>query len=328
MKKLFLILFFAGFANAQPIPQDTRPAQTAAPEFNGSTEERGKQTATLQLTKFVPEFPVYVNQILYAGQDSVIGMMRHYAVKKNDSLIEIARKFNLGFNEIADANPTVDPFVPEAGIRVQIPTEWVLPDVQMHEGIIINVSEMRLYFFIDRNSPFVFTFPIGIGDDGKETPVGNFRVTNKTARPHWYVPKSIRNEDPRLPPVVPPGPNNPLGSHAMRLSLPSVLIHGTNKPWGIGRKVSHGCIHLYPEDIPWLFMHTKKGTRVTIVRQPVKVGTRANKVYVEVHNDGAFNYLREALLLLARKNLLGRINSVKLLRAVKERSGVPVIISD
>lgn len=328
MKKFLLILFFAGFANAQPIPQEARPAQTAAPEFHGSIEERNKETATLQLTKFVPEFPVYMNQVLYAGQDSVIGMMRHYAIKHNDSLIEIARKFNLGFNEIADANPTVDPFVPETGIRVQIPTEWILPDVQVHEGIIINVSEMRLYFFADRNSPFVFTFPIGIGDDGKDTPVGNFRIIKKTAQPYWYVPKSIRMEDPKLPPVVPPGPNNPLGSHALRLSLPSVLIHGTNKPWGIGRKVSHGCIHLYPEDIPWLFAHAKKGTRVTIVRQPVKVGTRANKVYLEVHNDGTFNYLRETLLLLAKKNLLGRINSAKLLRAVKERNGVPVIISD
>jgi L,D-transpeptidase ErfK/SrfK len=328
MKKLLFIMFFASFANAQPIPQKARPTQTAAPEFYGSTQERNRQTTSLQLTKFVPEFPVYVNHVLYAGNDSVIGMLRHYAVKNNDSLVEIARKFNLGFNEITDANPAVDPFVPETGIRVQIPTEWVLPDVPVHEGIIINVSEMRLYFFPNRNSPFVYTFPIGIGDDGKDTPVGNFRIIKKTARPYWYVPKSIRKEDPKLPPVVPPGPNNPLGTHALRLSLPSVLIHGTNRPWGIGRKVSHGCIHLYPEDIPWLFTHTKKGTRVTIVRQPVKVGTRANKIYLEVHNDSAFNYLREALLLLGKKNLLGRINSSKLLRAVKERSGVPAIISD
>jgi L,D-transpeptidase ErfK/SrfK len=127
---------------------------------------------------------------------------------------------------------------------------------------------------------------------------------------------------------MPPGPDNPLGSHALRLSIPSILIHGTNKPWGIGRKVSHGCIHLYPEDIPWLFKHVKKGMRVTIIKQPVKVGMRANRVYLEVHADGNVNYLREAIILLSRKNLLNRINSAKLNRAVKEKSGIPVIISD
>ena len=325
MKKLLLLLFFAGCASGQPLQSKAIQSQDAARSATASPQVPGEKTPVLQPASPTPD---YANRVLYLGNDSVIGMVRQYTVKKNDSLIEIARKFNLGYNEITDANPGIDPFIPDSDMSVLIPTEWILPDVRFREGIILNISEMRLYFFPKKNSRFTYTFPIGIGDDGKETPTGDFKVINKTARPYWIVPKSIRKEDPKLPQVMPPGPDNPLGSHALRLSIPSILIHGTNRPWGIGRKVSHGCIHLYPEDIPWLFTHVKKGMRVTIIKQPVKVGVRANRVYLEVHADGKFNYLREAIILLSRKNLLNRINSAKLNRAVKEKSGIPVIISD
>ncbi len=309
MKKLLLLLLFlAGCATIHPNSEET-------------TEVLPKEIVE---SKFLVE----KNQGYHIGDDSVIGMVRFYRVRNSDSLIEIARLFNLGFNEISDANPGADPFVPPTDMRVQVPTEWILPDVKVREGIIINISEMRMFFYPSRNSGLVFTFPIGIGDDGKETPLGNFKIIQKRAQPYWYVPKSIRQEDPTLPNVVPPGPDNPLGSHALRLSVHTVLIHGTNRPWGIGRKVSHGCIHLYPEDIPWLFDHVDKGTRVTIVKQPVKVGTRGNRVYLEVHDDGKINYLREALAILGRKNLLGRVNSAKLNQAVKEKNGIPFIISD
>jgi len=325
MKKLLLILFFAGCAGGQHLQQSPIQTQKAASEFSGSVEPQNVKSVVLLPEKTLPE---YTNQILYLGNNSVTGLVRYYRIKSNDSLIETARKFNLGYNEITEANPGVDPFVPGVDMRILIPTEWVLPDVRIHEGIIINLSEMRLYFYTHKNSRFLFTFPIGIGDEGKDTPIGNFKVINKTTRPYWIVPKSIRKENPKLPPVVPPGPDNPLGSHAIRLSLPGILIHGTNKPWGIGRRVSHGCIHLYPEDIPWLYAHIKKGTRVTIVRQPVKVGIRADKVYLEVHNDGAGNHLQEAVQILGKKNLLGRINKAQLLRAVREKNGIPVIISN
>jgi L,D-transpeptidase ErfK/SrfK len=307
---LLLFLFVAGCSHFAPGPEE----KVSVP----SGVEREVSTHP----------PKFVNKEYLLADDCVFGMVRYYTVKESDSLIEIARAYDLGFNEISEANPESDPFIPAAGTKVEVPTEWVLPDVKLRDGIIINISERRLYFFPEKNSKYVFTYPIGIGDDNNETPTGTFKIIQKIVNPDWHVPKSIKKEDPSLPNVVPPGPDNPLGTHALRLSLPTVLIHGTNRPWGIGRKVSHGCIHLYPEDIPRLFDQVKTGTRVTIVRQPVKVGTRGDRVYLEVHRDGKKNYLREALTLLRRKNLLGRVDSDRVNQAVQEKSGVPMVISD
>ncbi len=266
-------------------------------------------------------------EYFYALDSEVIGNMQQYKIKQGESLIEIARMFDLGYNEIADANPGVDPFVPPPGLPVRIPMTWIVPDVPARSGIVINISEMRLFFFLSKGTNLMTTFPIGVGDEGKETPVGEFRIIRKVVNPAWIVPKSIREEKPELPRVVPPGPDNPLGSHALRLSLPSVLIHGTNKPWAVGRKATHGCLRLYPEDIPRLFLLVKKGEKVTIVRQPVKVGVRQNRVFIEVHNDGNANYLQEAVKALGRKNLLGRIDRKKLIYALGEQSGIPVDIT-
>jgi L,D-transpeptidase ErfK/SrfK len=174
------------------------------------------------------------------------------------------------------------------------------------------------------------TLPIGIGREGFNTPVGKFSIVEKTVNPSWYVPESIQKEKPELPKVVPPGPDNPLGSHALRLSLGSVLIHGTNKPWGVGRRVSHGCIRLYPEDIPRLFRSVAKGTRVTIVQQPVKVGIRDKNVFIEVHDDnpeGNMNYFEEAVNLLIKKQLIRNISPEKLYKALNEKRGIPVDIT-
>jgi L,D-transpeptidase ErfK/SrfK len=250
----------------------------------------------------------------YEGGNNVIGYFQTYEVKDSESLIEIARKFDLGYNEIVAANPDRDPFVPGNGVSVEIPTSWILPDVIPYEGIVINLSEMRLFYFFNLlGSQLVMTFPIGIGSEGNNTPVGNFRVIEKTMNPSWNVPESIRKEKPYLPKVMPPGPDNPLGSHALRLSLGTILIHGTNKPWGVGRKVSHGCIRLYPEDIPRLFQLVSNGAKVTIVRQPIKVGKKASRVFIEVNDDPEvkgtifmkrLNYSRRkiCLMLLARKD--------------------------
>ncbi len=324
MKKLLFVLLLAGCAHISPSPEET-PSGRIEKEMPVAAELREDNDEGIQADKGTP---VFVNRKYKIGNGSVIGMVRYYKVSGNESLIEIARKFNLGFNGITDANPGADPFVPPNGMMVQVPTEWVLPEVRVREGIVINISELRLYFFPSRNSKIVYTFPIGIGDEGTETPTGSFKVIQKKASPSWIVPKSIKKEDPKLPDVVPPGPDNPLGTHALRLSASSVLIHGTNRPWGIGRKVSHGCIHLYPEDIPWLYRNVKTGTRVTIVKQPVKAGVRDNRVYLEVHNVGNMNYLREALAVLGRKKLLDRVDSAKVNQAAKERNGVPIVVSD
>jgi L,D-transpeptidase ErfK/SrfK len=267
----------------------------------------------------------------YRENNTVIGANKTYTVKQNESLIEIARKFDIGFNEIADSNPDLDPFVPGTNVSVEIPTSWVLPDVKPHDGIVINLAEMRLYYFFKKNrSRLVRTFPIGIGSEGNNTPLGNFSVIQKIVNPSWCVPESIRKEKPTLPKVIPPGPNNPLGTHALRLSLGTILIHGTNKPYGIGRRVSHGCIRLYPEDIPRLFHLVTIGTRVTTVRQPVKVGVKNNEVYIEVHKskNKLVDYFKEAIQLLSKKNLLKRVSTEKLYYALSKKEGIPVKISN
>jgi L,D-transpeptidase ErfK/SrfK len=267
----------------------------------------------------------------YTAHKTVVGKVRGYTVKKGESLIEIARRFGLGFNEIAEANPDTDPFVPERGARVVIPTAWIVPETPHGDGIVINLSEMRLYYlFKSGGDRQLVTFPVGIGSEGNDTPVGEFRVVEKTEDPSWHVPESIRKENPELPRAVPPGPDNPLGSHAMRLSERTILVHGTNKPWGVGRKVSHGCIRLYPEDIPYLFERVPIGTRITIVRQPVKVGVNEGKVFVEAHTDRleGIDYLDEATGLLIKNNLLDRVDPQRLLQAIGEMRGVPVDISN
>ncbi len=275
--------------------------------------------------------PVSAEVYSYGKDSTVIGDVQTYKVNGNESLIEVARSFRLGYNEIVDANPVLDPFLPGNNSTVKIPTMWILPDIPSYDGIVINISEMRLYYFLkQKKALLVRTFPIGIGDEGNDTPVGSFKIIEKIANPAWHVPESIKKERPELPAVIPPGPDNPLGSHALRLSLGSYLIHGTNRPWAVGRRVTHGCIRLYPEDIPKLFQVVPNGMKVTIVRQPVKVGVKDNKVYIEVHKsdyEKNTNYFNEAVELLKKKGLLKKVNTEKLYHAIREKSGIPVEIS-
>ena len=250
-------------------------------------------------------------------------------VQKDDSLYEIARRNDMGINAISTANPGVDPLIPEPHTRVVIPSEWILPDAPFKRGIIINIAEMRLYYFPRNNSREVVTFPVGIGDQGKDTPLGTFTIVEKIRNPAWYVPASIRREKPQLPAIVPPGPDNPMGSHALRLSNETVLIHGTDRPWGIGSRDSHGCIRLYQDDIARLFSMVPRGTRVTIVNQPVKAAMVAGKVLMEVHDYGdGRDLFSEALKLLAKKNLLARVDVNRVKKACRERRGLPVNISN
>jgi L,D-transpeptidase ErfK/SrfK len=271
--------------------------------------------------------PAGAAEEFYAGDSEVIGTMKRYVVKESDSLIELARKYDLGYNEIADANANMDPFLPKVGATVRIPTFWVLPNLPRERGIIINLSELRLYYYPYRGAKFVYTFPLGIGDEGNETPLGSFTIIEKRVNPVWHVPKSIQEERPGFPAQVPPGPDNPLGTNALRLSIGSFLIHGTNKPWGVGRRVSHGCIRLYPEDIPELYRLVPKGTRVIILRQPVKLGLKNGRIFLEVHRGEKVDYYQEAVKLVMAKKLLFRIDRVKFYRVLQEKSGIPEDIS-
>lgn len=258
----------------------------------------------------------------YRLRNGAIGTVTTCRTGEDDSLVEMARRFDLGYNEIVAANPGIDPFIPDPGTRVVIPSRWIIPDVPRREGIIVNLSEMRLYYFPPRRTHRVVTYPIGIGDEGWETPTGSYRIVEKIVRPAWHVPRSIRREKPELPEVVPPGPDNPLGSHALRLSIGTVLIHGTNRPFGIGRKVSHGCIHLYPEDIPRLFREVRLGTPVSIVRQPVKVAVVAGRVLVEVHGEPGTDLRETAADVVIRRGLVDRVDPRKLMRAARLRTGL------
>jgi L,D-transpeptidase ErfK/SrfK len=261
-------------------------------------------------------------------EGTILGRQRAHVIKPDESLLEIARLHDIGMGAISAANPGVDPFIPDPGRLILLPTEWILPDAPIRKGIVVNIAEMRLFVFSHDRPQTVTTFPIGIGDEGKETPVGTFTVIEKTKDPAWYVPESIRNERPDLPAVVPPGPDNPLGSHALRLSKPTVLIHGTNRPWGIGARVSHGCIRLYQEDIALLFGMIQLGTRVSVVDQPVKAAVEGDRIYLQVHDykDGRDLY-REALKVLEAKNLASRVDLKKTRNACRKRTGLLVDVS-
>lgn len=206
-----------------------------------------------------------------------------------DTLLDIARQFDLGYGDIVNANPDVDPWVPGDNQAVIVPTQFILPAVP-RQGIVINIPEMRLYYYPAKQAgqaQQVVTHPIGIGREGRDTPLGKLSIIQKRENPSWTPPESVRKEHAAdgdiLPAVVPPGPDNPLGTRAMRLSNPSYLIHGTHRPYGVGLRVSSGCIRLYPEDIESLFSKVPLSTPVNIIYEPYKVGFQNNELYLEAH---------------------------------------------
>jgi L,D-transpeptidase ErfK/SrfK len=258
--------------------------------------------------------------------DTVIGVSRDYVITKEDTLLDIARNFDLGYNEMVLAYPGIDPWLPRAGKEISIPTEWVLPLVNS-KGIVINVPELRLYLFYN-DIKMVKTYPIGIGVLDAPTPLGRFTIIEKTKNPTWNIPLSLQAEYGRQ--SMPPGPDNPLGAYRLRLSKYDVGIHGTNIPWGIGRMVSHGCIRLYPEDIEELFREVKVGTPVEIIYEPVKIGFKAGHIFVEIHPD-PYNEIADLFIYTARKlfiqQLWEEIDINLLTKAVEEHKGIPVDIT-
>src|SRR5690554_2955795 len=208
---------------------------------------------------------------------NIIGAPYTVIVEEGDTLLDIGRRHNAGYEEMRMANPGVSLWAPHPGTKITIPAQHILPDAP-REGIVINLSEMRLYYY---SSPdIVETYPISVGRDGFSTPVGITRTTVKVKDPHWSPPRSMRAEAAARgeppPSVVPPGPDNPLGRHAILLGLPSYLIHGTNRPDGVGMSVSRGCIRMFPEDIKSLYERVPSGTQVNIIDQPFKVSQPAD----------------------------------------------------
>jgi len=219
-----------------------------------------------------------------AGLLDSYGDMREttsYRATHEDTLLDVARRFSLGYVEIVAANPDTDPWIPGEGTNVVLPTVHLPPDAAP-EGIIINLADMRLYYFAEPGGPMQ-SFPIGIGREGLLTPLGSTEVVRKQKDPTWRPTARMRSENPELPEAVPPGPDNPLGNRAMYLGWPQYLIHGTNKPLGIGRRTSSGCVRMYPEDVEYLFDVVAVGTMVTVVDQPIKLSWIDDALYIEAH---------------------------------------------
>lgn len=214
---------------------------------------------------------------LVEGSD-LIGELKTTTVKPNDTLLDIGRRYGIGYEELRRANLDVRVWNPDTGTKVTLPTQHILPPGP-REGVVVNVAEMRLYYYppiTEGEPPRVETYPISIGRVAWQTPLGETRVTTKVTNPAWYPPKSIIEEHAEqgntLPNVVPPGPDNPLGEYAILLDIPGYLIHGTNRPDGIGMRVTHGCIRMLPEDIERLFPRLPVGTTVRLIDEPVKYG--------------------------------------------------------
>jgi L,D-transpeptidase ErfK/SrfK len=245
----------------------------------------------------------------------IVGYVQKTTVGKEDTLPDIARRFDVGYEELLLANPKVDPWLPGVGREVIVPTQFVLPAAP-HEGVVVNVAAMRIFYYAPHKKgepQIVYTHPIGIGRVGWKTPEGTTKIVARVKDPVWVVPKSVRDEHAadgdKLPPTVPAGPDNPLGQYEFRLSWPSYLIHGTNKPYGVGMRSSHGCMRLYPEDIAVFYDLIPIGTKVTIVNQPYEFGWRDGTLYLQAYavmEDDKRDWDKN------RKQLLARLLSPKL----------------
>jgi L,D-transpeptidase ErfK/SrfK len=237
----------------------------------------------------VPEAapPIATSKFELDPHDSVVGQVQITTATKEDTLTDIARRFNVGYEEILRANPGVDPWLPGAGRQIVVPTQFVLPDAP-HEGVVINIAAMRLYYYPPHKpgeQQLVYTHPIGIGKVGWATPEGTTKIVRRQKDPTWHPPVSVIKEHKEngddLESVVGPGPDNPLGRHAFYLDWPGYLIHGTNKPAGVGLRSSHGCIRLYPEDIAELYDMVPMGTSVHVVNQPFVFGWHDDQLYMQ-----------------------------------------------
>lgn len=281
----------------------------------------------------------------------IFGQITTITANREETLLDIARRHDIGQIEILLANPEVDRWLPTDGAKVLLPNRYIIPQVE-RKGLILNLAEMRLYFFPEPKKgekPVVITHPVGIGRMDWDTPLGISKIIEKKKDPTWTPPQSIQNDriangEPPYPDVVPAGPDNPLGRHALRLSVGSgsYLIHGTIKPFGVGMRVSSGCVRMYPEDIETLFDKVPIGTPVHIVNQPIKVGLLANSLFVELHppleeeeekykdysklvSTAILDFLTQDKRQEYIENI--SIDEDRLKRAILEKSGMPVLIS-
>lgn len=266
----------------------------ACTTFNDHWADTGpapeQEAAPLPVNERPEEEPLSANHYeLTSPEQSVIGVPQVVLAREEDTFSDLARAYGLGYDELVAANPEVDPWLPGADTPILLPTQFVLPP-GTRAGVVLNIASKRLFYFpavTEGQNPIVKTFPIGIGRVGWETPLGSTTVIAKAVDPVWYVPQSVRREhaemgDP-LPSVIPAGPDNPLGSRVLKLDIPGYLIHGTNQPYGVGMRVSHGCVRLYPENIEFLYELVEIGESVQIINEPYLLGKLDGDVIFEAH---------------------------------------------
>lgn len=222
---------------------------------------------------------------LDSAEQQIVGKPQTIILKQDQSLEQVAREYGVGYYEILEANPKLNPLDLQAGSALFLPTQFILPNTP-HDGIVINLAELRMYLY-STDGLSVDTVPVGIGRQGWTTPVGNSAIKDHRKEPYWTVPFSVRDDMARqgvhLPAKMPPGPDNPLGHYAMRITVLGYAIHGTNKPDGVGKRTSAGCIRMYPEDVERLFEQMDVDTPVHIVNQAFKTAWQDGQVYLEAH---------------------------------------------
>lgn len=271
-------------------------------------------------------------------EGDLAGQLQMMTTRYEDTFAEIGTQRSLGYLELVKANPEVDPWLPGDGTRITLPRKYVLPDSR-REGIVINLAEYRLYYFRDGG---VQVFPVGVGTEDNPSPLTDAEVTMGLESPAWYPPASIRAEyeasGEYLPRMIPPGPENPLGSHALMLSEEGYLIHGTNKGFGVGMQVSHGCFRMYNDDISRFVREVPKGTPVQVIHQPVKVGLRNGQLWLEVHRakeeypndekERLWQQVNKVLEAYSEENKGLEIQRRVVEQAVEQADGVPRMIGE
>lgn len=275
---------------------------------------------------------------IYGIEGDVVGELQFYVLKKNESLVEVARRFDIGLVELLAANPAIQRKKLKADVLLTITTSHVLP--RQRQGIVLNLSELRLFYFISDTQ--VMTLPMSIGKEGWQTPVGVTQIVKKRVNPEWIPTDNIRRESPHLPAIVPAGPDNPLGLYALNLGWPGYAIHGTNRPYSVGKRASHGCIRLYPEDIETLFHAVDVGTPVTVLDTPYKIGWLKDQLFLEItptqqQADALIQSRKpvpvntEAIYTAIDQLVAGikrpfQIEWLMVELAIKQRTGLPVVI--
>jgi L,D-transpeptidase ErfK/SrfK len=254
---------------------------------------------------------------------TVIGRMQVHTVKAGETLLDIARHYGMGFSELKAYHSKMDPWLLEEGSQLQVPSLWIVPESK-HRAIVVNVPEMRLYRFHAKKGT-VSTYPVTVGEEETQTPLGIFRVVDREVDPEWNIPNKLQYKYKKK--IIPAGDDNPIGKYWLGLSVRGYGIHGTDNPWSVGRILSNGCIRLYPEDIEKLFPDVAKGTVVEIVYDPVKFGYRGGVIFVEVHEDpyGFIEDMEQQARSVAKsRGIEEYVDWEKVDEAIEWKNGVPV----